>query len=856
MRLAGVSPGPPELLIGTVPNPVSAYATSWVESLVTSTDGGRTWRDLGLPPFQETPRVATSPSDPRVVYVAGRFLRSSGAFESGVLRSTDGGGTWNQTGEGHAGTMLVSPENPDVLYSKFLAEWGKDSYLQRSADAGATWHPLAVKSPWTFAFDSGRPGRLCAVTWEPDRFVVSCADDPEGAWTRVSGLPGIPPGGGLEADPATPSGFEVMTKTGVARSTDGGATWNVPAGEALEQVDIEWVIEPRTATAFAHSYDGSALRRKKQGDLAWETLRIPTNPGCSPELQGIGRTFLVADDSASLYLVTSRGLFVSKDLGDSWTPLPPTGKRPGALALDPTGLTSLVLSTDNGPFRSSDAGSTWQRAPSAETLCGRQDLLATSGGVNYAFRRPPGSGVDGGASWIYRSTDGGTSWSRTGEDYFALPTALAVHPSNPLEVWIASREYPPAFPIRETLSEALVGNGLARSIDGGATFSAVSYAPDANRRSINQVLFDPRDPSVVWAAGYGVFRCRGGTWESLPLPSARIDYDSSIAAIAIDAASGTVFIATRRAGVFATSDDGKTWTDVTANLPRTGNVGPAATALVADPHAPGTLYLSADRLDTSFDYLSHVDGGIFRTTDAGATWERFGEGLDDQSVLGLLLDRRTVPMLYADTVFEAWALPLSAPLHLDRVSPASGSIAGGTLVLLSGEGFGAGTRVTVDGAQPQSVELLDGRTLRIRTPAHAAGPADVVVTNPDGGLAALAGAFRYEELGSCSEVGLTLCLENRRFAIRATRSGATGRAETLTTKSGWFWFDWNQIPDAVVKVLDGRSVNGRYWIAASTLTDDPLTLTVTDTLTGRTRDYRAASGQPLAIVDRETFASD
>ena len=844
MRLVALPPGSPDLLIAAVPSPLTSDATGWVESLMWSGDGGRAWQDLALPPFRDTPWVAFSPSDPRFIYAAGTYMSSAGTFDVGVFRSTDGGGTWNQTGQGSVGPMLVSPENADVLYRKIY----DDPFLQRSTDAGATWHPLAVKDPSAFAFDSGRPGRLCAVTWEWGGHVfLSCADDPAGTWTHVSELWTVVPGARILAvDPTTPSSFEVMTKTGVARSTDGGATWSVPGGEALERLDVEWALEPRTATAFAHAYDGSALWRKKQGSLAWETLPIPTLPGCSPELRGIGGSFLVADDGASLYLVTSRGLFVSKDLGDTWTPLPPIGKLPGALALDPTGFASLVLSTDNGPFRSSDAGGSWQRIPSAETLCGRHDLLATAGDVIYAY--------DG---HLLRSTDGGASWSRPGTDNFAEPTALSVHPSDPSEVWVASHEFPPGFPIRQELSNVLPGTVLARSTDGGATFSTVSFAPDASSRVINQVLFDPRDPGVVWAAGEGVFRYRGGTWESLPLPSAPTSYYSVISAIAIDAASGTVYVATRGVGVFATRDDGRTWTDVTANLPRTGWRGPDVTALVADPHASGTLYLSANRVDTLFfSPATHVAGGVFRTTDAGATWERFGEGLGDVSVRKLLLDRRAVPMLYADTVLEAWALPLSAPLRLDRVSPASGSIAGGTLVLLSGEGFGAATRVTVGGSAPQSVELLDARTLRIRTPAHAAGPADVVVTNPDGATASLPGAFRYEEWGSCREAGQTLCLEKGRFAVRATRPGVIAHAETLTTKSGWFWFDWNQNPDAAVKVLDGRSVNGHYWIAVSTLTDDPLTLTVTDTVTGRSREYHGAPGQPLAVMDRETFASD
>ncbi len=843
LRFVALRPGSPDLLIAAVPSPFSSEDTAWVGSLVWSADGGRAWQDLALPPFRDVPWVAFSPSDPRFIYAAGTFVSPDGTFDGGIFRSTDGGGTWNQTGQGTVGRMLVSPKNADVLYSNRL----DDSFVQRSTDAGATWHPLGVKAASALAFDSGRPGRLCAVTWESGGHPwLSCADDPAGTWTHVSELATVPGAWILAVDPTTPSSFEVMTKTGVARSIDGGATWSVPGGEALEQVDVQWALEPRTATAFARPWDGSFLWRKKQGSLAWEKLPIPTFPGCSLELRGLLGSLLVAEDGASLYLLTSRGVFVSKDLGDTWTPLPPTGKLPGALALDPTGLASLVLSTDNGPFRSSDAGSSWQRVPSAGTLCGRRDFLATAGDVIYAYDRQ-----------LLRSTDGGASWSRPGTDSFAEPTALSVNPSDPSEVWVAAHEFPQGFPIRQELSAVLPGTVLARSTDGGATLSAVSFAPDASSRVINQVLFDPRDPGVVWAAGAGLFRYRGGAWVSLPLPSAPTSYYSVISAIAIDAASGTVYVATRGVGVFATRDDGRTWTDVTANLPRSGGRGPDVTALVADPLASGTLYLSANRVDTLFySPAIHVEGGVFRTTDAGATWERFGEGLGDLSVRKLLLDRRAVPKLYADTVLEAWALPLSAPLRLERVSPASGSIAGGTLVLLSGEGFGAATRVTVGGSAPQTVELLDERTLRIRTAAHAAGPADVALSNPDGAMASLPGAFRYEAWGSCSQSGPTLCLEKGRFAVRATRAGAKGHAETLTTKSGWFWFDWNEIPDAVAKVLDGRSVNGHYWIAVSTLTDDPLTLTVTDTVTGRTREYHGAPGQPLAVMDRETFASN
>ena len=438
-----------------------------------------------------------------------------------------------------------------------------------------------------------------------------------------------------------------------------------------------------------------------------------------------------------------------------------------------------------------------------------------------------------------------------------MPTAFSVNPSDPSEVWAVSHEFPQGFPIRQELSTVLPGNVLARSTDGGATFSAVSFAPDASSRIINQVLFDPRDPGVVWAAGAGIFRYRNGTWESLPLPSGPTRYEPTISAIAIDAGSGTVYEATR-IEVLATRDDGRTWTDITANLPCSGRWATALTALVADPLASGTLYLAASGVDTlTISPETYVEGGVFRTTDSGATQERLGEALGDAPVR----EAPSGPPRGSDALCghgrrgvgssalrSSQPRPRLARLGLDRGEARR--------LLLTGDGFGAGTRVTVGGSVPQSVDLLDARSLRIRTPAHEAGPADVVVTNPDGGLAALAGAFRYEEWGSRSEVGLTLCLEKGRFAVCVTRPGATAHAETFTTTSGWFWFDWSQIPDAAVKILDGRSENGRYWIAVSTLTDDPLTLTVTDTVTGRSREYHGAPGQPLAIMDRETFASD
>jgi plastocyanin len=85
----------------------------------------------------------------------------------------------------------------------------------------------------------------------------------------------------------------------------------------------------------------------------------------------------------------------------------------------------------------------------------------------------------------------------------------------------------------------------------------------------------------------------------------------------------------------------------------------------------------------------------------------------------------------------------SAPT-LNGVAPSSGSTAGGTAVTLSGSGFVSGATVTFGGTAASNVTVSSGGTITATTPARAAGTVDVVVTNPDGQTARLAGGFTYE----------------------------------------------------------------------------------------------------------------
>lgn len=103
-----------------------------------------------------------------------------------------------------------------------------------------------------------------------------------------------------------------------------------------------------------------------------------------------------------------------------------------------------------------------------------------------------------------------------------------------------------------------------------------------------------------------------------------------------------------------------------------------------------------------------------------------------------------------------------------------------------------------------------------------------------------------------------LCLSNDRFHVQVQWELATGeRGEghpiALSGDTGYFWFFDSANVELVVKVLDGRSVNDRFWVFYGALSDVSYTLVVTDTLTGAVRAYVNAPGHLASVADTTAF---
>ncbi len=107
--------------------------------------------------------------------------------------------------------------------------------------------------------------------------------------------------------------------------------------------------------------------------------------------------------------------------------------------------------------------------------------------------------------------------------------------------------------------------------------------------------------------------------------------------------------------------------------------------------------------------------------------------------------------------------------------------------------------------------------------------------------------------GGCTEGPESLCLNDGRFRVDVELSDGMGQAITGTDNTGYFWFFNEENLELAVKVLDGRQINGKFWVFYGALSDVEYTITVTDTETGVVREYRNPQGEICGGADTQAF---
>ena len=105
---------------------------------------------------------------------------------------------------------------------------------------------------------------------------------------------------------------------------------------------------------------------------------------------------------------------------------------------------------------------------------------------------------------------------------------------------------------------------------------------------------------------------------------------------------------------------------------------------------------------------------------------------------------------------------------------------------------------------------------------------------------------------ACTPTSTSVCLLGGRFRTEVKRNGAAQPAVAFSDIAGTFWFFASANPEVAVKVIDGRPVNGRYWVFFGPLTDQAYQVVVTDTNTGAVKTYNSPPPY-CGIADTSAF---
>ena len=584
-------------------------SVSWGDGIYKSTDGGRSFRNMGLRTTHQIARVITHPTDPNIVYVAaiGHLWGYTG--DRGLFKTTDGGSTWTKLGgglpsDGRAGAteLIMDPTNPQVLYTAFyhrlrkpwtFTSGGPNGGIFKSTDGGATWTKLTAGLP------PGETGRIgLAISRQNPSIVMAFV---EAEQTNDLARPG----------------------SGVYRSENAGASWtyvntynNRPF--YYSQIRINPLDHQRVyllTTRFMVSMDGGKTFQNGSEDeeihgdfhAMWldpndvDRYYIGADKGASLT-HDHGRAFTFFDNIAIAQYyrigVDMRDpYYVYGGLQDNGTFAGPSFSRDARgilnddawkvhwgdgqdIQIDPNDWRRVYTEAEGGSFRRYDA----------ETRQSTNARPSPTNIINYAeVLGPNASGTD-----MFRF-----NWS----------APLVMSPHDPETIFLG-------------------GNHLFRTSDRGDSWMIIS--PDLTTN----------DSSKTRIQHGGLTREGSGA-----------ETHSSITSVSQSPImEGVIWVGTDDGNVQVTRDGGRRWTNVRAavrGVPARIWVG----RVEASHFDPATAYVTFDghRSDIFTPW-------IFKTTDYGRSWTNIGAGLPDGQVVHVVReDLKNPNLLFAGTEFAVFA---------------------------------------------------------------------------------------------------------------------------------------------------------------------------------------------------------
>lgn len=609
---------------------------SWGDGIWKSTDGGKTWKNMGLAHSYHINRIVIDPDDDNVVLVAAQGSLFGPGGDRGVYKTVDGGANWKQVlkvdDDTGANDLVVSASNPRILYASSFQRrrtqccvngGGPGSGIWKSTDGGDTWTRLSGGG-----LPAGPLGRIgLAVYAHSENIVYAEIEGPEPAGGRGGG------GGGGGGAAGGGRGAGAEGPTGVYRSDDGGVTWRKFADPDNRPIYFSQVrIDPNNPDRVLVA----SVRLYLSTDGARTFFPIDTS-----EHDDKHAIWWDKNNSNHLLIGTDGGAYTTWDMGKTWIWYPNL----------PVGLFYHVGFDNEWPYNVCGG------MQDNYDWCGPSAVRTTGGISNDRWQTIQGG--DGfvaimdprDAHTVYSETQDGATMRHdrvTGESKSIRPGPQNVVNAHTGELGCDAPDTEPA------------GRG-----GRGATLTCAAYRFNWD----TPMVFSPNDAGVLYIAGNHVFRStdRGDSWTAIsPDLTTRADREQivtmGVKGSDIDIAKddgisawptivsfaespkmpGLYYAGTDDGTVSVSRDGGKTWDRTLAQRMPGFVTGAWISKVLPSRYDAGTVYIASDahRLN---DYETH----LWVSHDYGATFQSMNGNLHGEAIKTLTEDLRNPDVLYA-----------------------------------------------------------------------------------------------------------------------------------------------------------------------------------------------------------------
>ncbi len=391
-------------------------SVSWGDGVYKSTDGGATWKNMGLKKTFQTGALAIHPENPDVVWVGSLGRLWGPNPERGLFKTTDGGKTWKKTLFINDMTgvidVQVNPKNPDELlvatYERKrdgfdgndpVQRFGAGSGIYKSTDGGDSFMKVTEGLP------SCKMGRIGLDYFESDPNVVVAIVESEKIGTEPENYSFA----GLRGENGTDLGAKITRVTGDGPADKAG----LKEDDVVVQADGEIITDYSAFLKAVHKKTAGqkiqlvVIRDRKQVDIEMTLGKKPkqaARPGRTPRTDFTGTLGGQAANLQDTQGPEGReygGVYQSEDGGSTWTRINSLNPRPmyySNIQIDPVDRnniyicgTSLYKSKDGGKVFTNDGGSDGIHVDHHALWLDQRDprhmILGNDGGIHVTYDR-------------------------------------------------------------------------------------------------------------------------------------------------------------------------------------------------------------------------------------------------------------------------------------------------------------------------------------------------------------------------------------------------------------------------------------------------------------------------------------